>query len=163
MGHFKQVQQGVRSTTTKSNRGRPPKIKQEREAARQDAISLPKQEPGNERTNVVYMTTLKAEGFVASDQTGMLPRTSNRGMKYLCIFYLHDPNFIKGVPIKSRKRKSLSECTKKCTNNASSEDSNQSYTNLTTKCQERSKILLQHKTANCSTRLSICIGRTQQK
>ena len=105
MGHMKQVQQGVRSTTTNSNRGRPAKIKEEREAAHQDAISLPTQEPGNKSTNVVYMTTLKAEGFVASDQTGMLPRTSNRGMKYLCIFYLHDSNFIKGVPIKSPYRR----------------------------------------------------------
>jgi hypothetical protein len=86
MGHMKQSQQGVRSTTTKSNRGRPAKLIQEREEAHQDAISVPKQSPNNEKTNLVFMTTQKAEGFVASDQTGMLPRTSNRGMKYLCIF-----------------------------------------------------------------------------
>ena len=107
MGHMKQIQQGIRSTKTKSNRGRPAKLKQEREAASQDAISIPEQVPGNEKTHEVYMTTMQAEGLVASDQTGMLPRTSNRGMKYLCIFYIYDPNFIKGIPIKSRKKEEL--------------------------------------------------------
>jgi hypothetical protein len=104
MGHMKQIQKGVRSTTTKSKRGRPAKNVTAREAANQDAIAEPMQAPGNENTNLVFMTTQKAEGFIASDQTGMLPRTSNRGMKYICIFYLFDPNFIKGVPIKSRKK-----------------------------------------------------------
>ena len=53
------------------------------------------------------MTTVKAEGLIASDQTGMFPRTSNRGNKYICIFYVYDSNFIKGVPIKSRKKEEL--------------------------------------------------------
>jgi hypothetical protein len=72
----------------------------------EDAISLPKQEPRNEKTRIIYMSTMKAEGLIASDQTGMFPRTSNRGNKYICIFYVYDSNFIKGVPIKSRKRES---------------------------------------------------------
>ncbi len=106
MGHMKQIQQGIRSTTTKSNRGRPTKEAAERKAATEDAISIPKQEPRNEKTHMVYMTTMKAEGLIASDQTGMFLRTSDRGNKYICIFYVYDANFIKGTPIKSRKGES---------------------------------------------------------
>ena len=51
-----------------------------------DAISVPEQTTGNKNTQVVFITTQKAEGFVASDQTGMMQRTSNQGMKYVCIF-----------------------------------------------------------------------------
>ena len=104
MGHMKQIQEEVCSTTTKPKQGRPAKDVTAHEAVNQDAIAEPKQAPGNENTNLVFMTTQKAEGFIASDQTGMLSRTSNRGMTYICIFYLFDPNFIKGVPIKSRKK-----------------------------------------------------------
>ena len=107
MGHMKQIQQGVRSTTKKSNRDRPTKVAAERKAVMEDAISIPKQEPKNEKTHIVYMTTVKAEGLIASDQTGMFPRTSNRGNKYICIFYVYDSNFIKGVRIKSRKKGEL--------------------------------------------------------
>ena len=71
------------------------------------AITIPKQEPKNEETRVVYMTPVKAEGLIASDQTDVFPRTSNRGNKYICIFYVYDSNFIKGVPIKSRKKEEL--------------------------------------------------------
>ena len=28
-------------------------------------------------------------------------------MNYICVFYIHDPNFIKGVPIKSRQKGEL--------------------------------------------------------
>jgi len=52
------------------------------------------------------MTIVKSEGLIARDQTGMFPRTSNRGNKYIYIFYVYDSNFIKGVPIKSRKKRS---------------------------------------------------------
>ena len=103
MGHMKKILQGVHSTTKKSNRGRPSKESAERKAAMEDAISIPKQEPRNEKTRIVYMTTVKAEGLLASDQTGMFHWTSNRGNKYIFIFYVYDSNFIKGVPIKSRK------------------------------------------------------------
>ena len=53
------------------------------------------------------MTTTRPEGYVASDQTGRFPQTSTRGMKYVCIFYIHDGNFIMGVPIKSRQKGEL--------------------------------------------------------
>ena len=32
---------------------------------------------------------------------------SNKGHKYICVFYIFDPNFIKGAPIKSRHKEEL--------------------------------------------------------
>jgi hypothetical protein len=59
------------------------------------------------------MSTYHADGFVANDQTGALPRTSNRGMKYVCVFYIYDSNFITGVPIKNRSKEELLRAYKK--------------------------------------------------
>ena len=47
------------------------------------------------------------EGFITSDQTGKFPKTSKKGMKYICVFYIFDPNFIKGIPLKIRKNEKL--------------------------------------------------------
>ena len=55
------------------------------------------------------MTVKLADGFIASDQTGAFPRVSNKGNKYICVFYIYDPNFIKGVAIKSRHRSEILE------------------------------------------------------
>ena len=53
------------------------------------------------------MTVKLADGWIASDQTGAFPRVSSRGNKYICVFYIYDPNYIKGIPIKSRHRSDL--------------------------------------------------------
>ena len=53
------------------------------------------------------MTVKLADGWIASDQTGAFPRVSIRGNKYICVFYIYDPNYIKGIPIKSRHRSDL--------------------------------------------------------
>ena len=45
--------------------------------------------------------------YVASDQTGKFPITSNRGMQYICVFYIYDPNYIKGVALKIRIKEEL--------------------------------------------------------
>ncbi len=37
----------------------------------------------------------------------MFPQISNKGMKYVCIFYIYDANYIKSIPIKSREKKEL--------------------------------------------------------
>ena len=58
------------------------------------------------------MSTVDSEGFICSDQTGMFPRISNRGMKYVCIFYIYDSNYIKSVPLKSRKKEELLQAYK---------------------------------------------------
>ena len=68
MGHMKQIQQGARSTSRKSNRGRPsqqaPAVSP-RTLAMDDALSTPEQSPGTQPR--VYMAVEKAEGFVSSD------------------------------------------------------------------------------------------------
>ena len=50
------------------------------------------------------MTITRPEGYVASNQTGKFLHSSTRGMEYVCVFYLHGPNFIKDVPIKNRSK-----------------------------------------------------------
>jgi len=107
MGHMRQQPSGTRSTTKKSNRGRKPLDVLELEAAADDALTIPKQESGNAKTKFIFMTTQLADGWIASDQTGAFPRVSNRGNKYICVFYIFDANFIKGNPIKSRHRLEL--------------------------------------------------------
>ena len=53
------------------------------------------------------MSVERVEGYIASDQTGKFPRTSNNGMTYIRVFYIHDPNFIKGIALKSRRKEEL--------------------------------------------------------
>ena len=105
MGHMKQLQKCVQSTSTKSIRGRPAALTQQsvRAAATEDVITTPPQEPGNSKTRLVFIAVEDPEGFIASDQTGMFHKTSKEGMKYICVFYIFDLNFIKGIPLKSRK------------------------------------------------------------
>ena len=109
MGHMKQLQQGVQSTLTKSRRGRPAALTQQltRDATTMDAISTPPQEPSNIKTRLVFMTVEAPEGFIAINQTGKYPKTSKEGMKCISVFYIFDPNFIKGIPLKSRKKEEL--------------------------------------------------------
>ena len=71
------------------------------------AMDIPVQEPNNKKTHNVYMAVELADGFIASNQTGAFPRTSNKGNKYIAVFYVHNPNFIKGIPIKSRHKEEL--------------------------------------------------------
>ena len=59
------------------------------------------------------MTVKLADSFIASDQTGAFPRVSNRGNKYICVFYIYDANYIKGLAIKSRHRSELLGAYKK--------------------------------------------------
>ena len=73
----------------------------------EEATSVPTQESNNEKTYLVYMSVEQIEGYVASDQTGKFPITSNRGMKYICVFYIRDPNFIKGIPLKISRKEEL--------------------------------------------------------
>ena len=59
------------------------------------------------KTYLVFMTIVAKEGLVASDQTDAFPQLSTRGHRYVCVFYVYDANYIKGVPIKSRKKEIL--------------------------------------------------------
>ena len=78
----------------------------ERFEATEDAIIILEQEPGN-RKKYGLMTAMLADGFICSDQTGAYPRTSSRGNKYICVFYVYDANHILGVPLKSRHSSEL--------------------------------------------------------
>ena len=110
-GHLRKTPTGTRSTTTQSKRGRPRTTKEihteERQAAMLDAMTVPTKEPRNKRTNLVFMTMKLADGWIASNQTGAFPRVSNRGHKCISVFYVHDTNFVKGVPVKGRHRQEL--------------------------------------------------------
>ena len=104
---MKQKQQGTQSTTNRLRQGRSSQHTQQSDtaAAIADAISLPTQEQDNNITHLVFMSVKRVEGYVASDQTGKFPRISNKGMQYICVFYIYDPNYIKGVALKSRKKR----------------------------------------------------------
>ena len=71
----------------------------ERDAATEDAMAIPQQEPHNAKTMMVFMTVVLANGWIASDQTGQFPRVSNRGNKYIAVFYVYGQDFIKGIPV----------------------------------------------------------------
>jgi hypothetical protein len=65
------------------------------------------QEPFNACTHFIFMTTNKISSMLFSNQLGWFPITSNRGNKYVVIFYIYDANFVKSVPIKSRSQEEL--------------------------------------------------------
>ena len=69
---------GVRSTTSVSKRGRPKKSQLDikRDAAANEAAALPVQVQGNKKTHLVFMTTVLADDWIASDQIDAFPRTS---------------------------------------------------------------------------------------
>eukprot|EP00957_Ditylum_brightwellii_P153782 11705193-Ditylum_brightwellii.AAC.1 len=66
-------------------------------------MALPEQEQGNFKTNYVFTMVEEIDGKVYSNQTGAFPRVSNRGNRYVMIFCVYDANYIKGIPIKSKK------------------------------------------------------------
>ncbi len=70
-------------------------------------MELLPQEPFNACTHFVFMTIIEISGMLFSNQPGRFPITSNRGNKYIVIFYIDDANFIKSVPIKSRSKEEL--------------------------------------------------------
>ena len=109
MEHLKQKQQGTQSTTNRSRRGRSSQHTQQSDTAVAiaDAISLPTKEQDNNRTHLVLMSVKRVEGYVASDQTVKFPRTYNKGMQYICVVYIYNPNYIKGVTLKIRKKEEL--------------------------------------------------------
>ena len=65
------------------------------------------QEPFNARTHFIFMTIIEISGMLFSNQLGWFPVTSNRGNKYIAIFYKYDANFVKSIPIKSRSKEEL--------------------------------------------------------
>eukprot|EP00957_Ditylum_brightwellii_P103618 7894225-Ditylum_brightwellii.AAC.1 len=60
------------------------------------------QEPGNIKTNIIFAALEEVDGRIYSDQTGAFPKISNRGNRYVMVFYVYDANQIQGIPIKNR-------------------------------------------------------------
>ena len=85
----------------------------ERDAAIEDTMAIPQQEPHNAKTMMVFMRVVLADRWIASDQTGRFPRVSNRRNKYIAVFYVYDANSIKGIPVKSRHKTDLMAAYKK--------------------------------------------------
>eukprot|EP00804_Cyclotella_cryptica_P012508 CCRYP_017699-RA/>CCRYP_017699-RA protein AED:0.43 eAED:0.43 QI:0/-1/0/1/-1/1/1/0/203 len=96
-GHMDQRRAYIRSTTQSPNTS----------STTTDHMTAHPQAPNNDKTNVVYMSTIEVDGQLFTNQTGRFPVTSNRGNNYIVIFYAVDPNFIKSYPIKSRHRSEL--------------------------------------------------------
>ena len=67
--YMRALPKGVRSTTPASNRGRTKKshLDKEREAAATEATEMPTQVAGNKKTHLVFMTTVLADDWIASD------------------------------------------------------------------------------------------------
>jgi hypothetical protein len=100
-----QSHQGKRSTKTSSPARIPPPFPPDGEPI--DTMEPLPQEPFNARTHFVFMTIIKISGMLFSNQLGWFPITSNRGNKYVVIFYIYDANFVKSAPIKSRSKEEL--------------------------------------------------------
>ena len=79
----------------------------ERDATADEIAAVPEQVQGNKKTHLILMTTVLADDWIASDQTGAFPHISNRGNNYICAFYIFDPKFLKEVSIKSRHKEEL--------------------------------------------------------
>ena len=97
-GHMDQRLAYIRSTKSSLAKEASPEL---------DHMVEHEQAPENNKTNMVFMTMVKVEGQLFTDQTGRFPVTSNRGNNYIVMFYAVDPNYIKSYPIKSRHRSEL--------------------------------------------------------
>ena len=78
---MRQLPSGTCLTTTTFKRGQPAQALHllERDAASEDVIEVPKKETDNKKTLRVYMSVKLVDGWITSDQTGVLPRVSSRG------------------------------------------------------------------------------------
>ena len=106
-----------------------------------------------QQNTLLFMSVKIVKGYVASDQTGKFRRMSNKGMQYICAFNIYDPNFIKGVALKSRKKEELLQAYKEVYTFCKTHDFNLDYTRWTMKHKDMLKISLQARTLNSSTPL----------
>jgi hypothetical protein len=100
-----QSHQGKQSTKASSPTGNPPPFPPDGKPI--DTMKPLPQEPLNARTHFVFMTIIEISGRLFSNQSCWFPITSNRGNKYVLIFYIYDANFVKSVPTKSQSKEEL--------------------------------------------------------
>eukprot|EP00957_Ditylum_brightwellii_P160942 12253395-Ditylum_brightwellii.AAC.1 len=67
-----------------------------------DPLEPTEQESGNIKTNFVFAALEEVDGRIYSNQTGAFPKVSNRGNRYIMVFYVYDASHIQGIPIKNR-------------------------------------------------------------
>jgi hypothetical protein len=103
--HIDQSCQGKRSTKTSSPAGVPPPFPPNGKPI--DTMEPLPQEPFNAHMHFVFMTIIEISGMLISNLSDRFPITSNRGNKYVVIFYIYDANFVKSFPIKSQLKKEL--------------------------------------------------------
>ncbi|KAL7479886.1 hypothetical protein ACHAW6_005606 [Cyclotella cf. meneghiniana] len=100
------------------------------------------QTPHNDKTNMVFMTTLEIKGQLFTDQTGWFPVKSKCHNICIVIFYAVNTNCIKSYPVKLRHHYACSY---------NSEATNPNCNILTTKHQTRWKNSLSRTIQNSST------------
>jgi hypothetical protein len=88
-GHLNQTRKNVRSMKPKKKPGA-----QEETQYYEPQIM--------ERTNVVYAAIHDIEGHTYTDLTGLFPKTSSRGYKYVLVLYDYDGNSIQAEAMKNR-------------------------------------------------------------
>jgi hypothetical protein len=104
-GHMDQLPQGKQTTKTGSPAGIPPPFPPNSKPI--DTMEPLPQEPFNTPMHFVFMTIIKISSMLFSNRSAQFPIISNRGNKYIVIFYIYDANFVKSVPIKSRLKEEL--------------------------------------------------------
>ena len=109
MGHRHKTPADVQSNTSAFNRGRTPKEQHacKQEEASTEAVEIPAEKPNNKKTKLVFVTVKLANGFIASDQTGAYPKTSNKGNNCISVFSVYNANHIKGIVLKSNHSSKL--------------------------------------------------------
>ena len=108
MGHMKLVRQGTRSTKTQQEPLPEPEPTPDQELESSTETRPTSQELGRQRNIGTCSIPLKdLKGMIGTDQTGRFPITSDRGHKYIFIMYDVDTEYIRGIPIKSRKTDEL--------------------------------------------------------
>jgi hypothetical protein len=85
-GHMDQSCQGKQSTKKASPAGIPPPFPPNSKPI--DTLEPVPQESFNSRTHFIFMTIIKISDMLFSNQLGRFPITSNRGNKYIVIFYI---------------------------------------------------------------------------
>jgi hypothetical protein len=100
-----QSHQGKHPTKASSPAGNPPPFPPDCEPI--DTMAPLLQEHFDAHMHFVFMTIIEISGMLFSNQLGWFPITSNRGHKYVIIFYIYDADFVKSVPIKSRSKEEL--------------------------------------------------------
>jgi hypothetical protein len=105
-----------------------------------DTMEPLSQEPFNARIHFLFMTIIKISGMLLGNQLSRVPITSNRGNKYIVIFYINNANLSNPSPSKAGQRRSSCGLTGWFMLISQHGASNRNFTRWTT----RSLMMLKH-------------------